>query len=127
MIYFFRTFDNSNYFLGPLGVRVIGILASHYWFHSSPWAYRNIHKKHHSFQYQVGWSAEIKTVKESILVSTTDLLPHLIFPCHLVHMLAWIVVGVIYNIEGHSGYSVFFIKRYGLLCYRWVEFHVMFW
>jgi len=26
MIYFFRTFDNSNYFLGPLGVRVIGIL-----------------------------------------------------------------------------------------------------
>jgi len=92
----------------------VSFYATHYCFHTSGWVYRVIHKEHHRFQYQVGWSAEVKTLTESIIVSITDLLPHLVFPrVHLVHMLAWIIVGVVYNIEAHSGYSLFFIKRYG--------------
>jgi len=86
--------------------------AIHFWLHSNPWAYRNIHKKHHSFQYQVGWSAEVKTYKEVILVSTVDLLPHLLTG-HTIHILAWIIVSVLYNIEAHSGYGLFFIKQCG--------------
>ena len=89
----------------------LSFFISHYWFHDIPWVYRVIHKKHHSFQYQVGWSAEVKTFTESVIVSTTDLLPHLIFGGHFIHMLAWVLVGVTYNIEGHSGYGVFFVKK----------------
>ena len=86
--------------------------AFHVWFHSNTWAYKNIHKKHHSFQYQVGWSAEVKTYKEVILVTTVDFLPHLLTG-HTVHILAWIIISVLYNIEAHSGYGLFFIKQCG--------------
>ena len=88
----------------------ISFYSSHWIFHNSPWMYRTVHKKHHEFQYQVAWSAEVKTITESIIVSITDLLPHLLFGGHLIHLLSWIIIGVLYNIEGHSGYSLLFLN-----------------
>ena len=72
---------------------------THFLFHEYSLLYK-IHKKHHSFKYQVAWSAEVKTVTESIIVSTTDLLPHLLFGGHISYLLAWVVVGTLFNIEG---------------------------
>ena len=88
----------------------LSFFTSHCLFHYSPWVYVTVHKKHHLFQYQVGWSAEVKTITESIIVSVTDLLPHLLFGNHLTYLLSWIIIGVLYNLEGHSGYTLFFIN-----------------
>ena len=107
-LYFLSTF---LWFLFAIWWADFGFYWSHYIFHHYPLIYKKIHKMHHTYQYQVAWwSAEIKTPIESWIVSTIDLLPHLLLGGHLTHMLAWIIVGVIYNLEGHSGYSLLYIN-----------------
>ena len=88
----------------------ISFYITHYIFHSSPWLYATVHKKHHQFQYQVAWSAGVKTITESIIVSITDVLPYFLFAKHLTFMLSWVIIGVLFDLEGHSGYSLIFIN-----------------
>ena len=68
-----------------------------------------IHKQHHLFQNQVAWSAEVKTLTESVIVSITDLWPHLMLDGYVSYLLAWVCVGTLYNLEGHSGLNIWFM------------------
>ncbi|UJR17229.1 hypothetical protein I4U23_004124 [Adineta vaga] len=68
-----------------------------------------IHKKHHQYIDVNGYIAEYKSFLESIIITTSDILPFIIFGCSINQFLAWIIVGVVYNVEGHSSMNLFFI------------------
>lgn len=69
-----------------------------------------IHKKHHEFIDVNGFVAEYKSLIESIIITTSDILPFILFGCSIHQLLAWIIIGVIYNVEGHSSMNIFFIQ-----------------
>lgn len=90
----------------------------------------HIHKAHHHHQSTVSFAAEVKSLTESVVVSTTDLLHFILWGGHITHLLAWVVVGTLFNLEGHSGYAFLFINdsfhddhhvmnggNYGVACY----------
>lgn len=69
-----------------------------------------IHKRHHLEVNTNGFSAEIKSFSESIITTLTDILVFVIFGRDMNQFVAWIIVGVLYNVEGHSCLSLFFIE-----------------
>lgn len=80
---------------------------THYIFHTKKFYW--IHKKHHEFIDVNGYVAEYKSLIESLIITTSDILLFIIFGCDIHQFLAWIIVGVIYNVEGHSCMNLFFI------------------
>lgn len=69
-----------------------------------------IHKRHHQEVNSNGFSAEIKSFSESIITTFTDILVFVIFGRDINQFVAWIIVGVFYNVEGHSTLKLFFIS-----------------
>ncbi|MFM7408902.1 MAG: sterol desaturase family protein [Cuspidothrix sp.] len=69
-----------------------------------------IHLKHHEFQDSSSFVAGHKSLIEYIIVTITDVLPVLIFGYDITQLCAWTLIGNIYNLEGHSSLSIFFIS-----------------
>lgn len=69
-----------------------------------------IHRKHHEFRDTSAWVAGHKSGFEYVFVTLTDILPILIFGYDITQLYAWTIVGVAYNLEGHSALSLFFIS-----------------
>ncbi|UUO15778.1 sterol desaturase family protein [Dolichospermum heterosporum] len=68
-----------------------------------------IHLKHHEFQDTSSFVAGHKSLMEYIIVTITDVLPVFIFGYDITQLCAWTLIGNIYNLEGHSSLSIFFI------------------
>ncbi|MBD2567442.1 sterol desaturase family protein [Anabaena lutea] len=68
-----------------------------------------IHLKHHEFQDTSSFVAGHKSLLEYIVVTITDVLPIFIFGYDITQLCAWTLIGNIYNLEGHSSLSIFFI------------------
>jgi sterol desaturase/sphingolipid hydroxylase (fatty acid hydroxylase superfamily) len=51
-----------------------------------------------------------KSSLESVVTTITDLLPIFILGYDINQLLAWVLVGTAYNLEGHSSLSLFFIS-----------------
>jgi len=68
-----------------------------------------IHKKHHEYIDVNGYIAGYKSLIESIIIATSDILPFILFGCDIHQFIAWIIIGVIYNVEGHSSMNLFYI------------------
>ncbi|WP_371417557.1 sterol desaturase family protein [Anabaena sp. UHCC 0187] len=68
-----------------------------------------IHLKHHEFQDTSSFVAGRKSLMEYIIVTITDVLPIFIFGYDITQLCAWSFIGNIYNLEGHSSLSIFFI------------------
>ncbi|CAF3119652.1 unnamed protein product [Rotaria socialis] len=68
-----------------------------------------IHKKHHEYIDLNGFVAEYKSLLEALVITTSDILPFLIFGTSINQLIAWIIVGVLYNVEGHSSMKLFYI------------------
>jgi sterol desaturase/sphingolipid hydroxylase (fatty acid hydroxylase superfamily) len=56
-----------------------------------------------------GFVAEYKSLIEALVVTTSDILPFLIFGTSINQLIAWIIVGVLYNVEGHSSMTLLYI------------------
>ncbi|MEA5580097.1 sterol desaturase family protein [Nodularia harveyana UHCC-0300] len=68
-----------------------------------------IHLKHHEFKDSSSFVAGHKSFLEYIIVTIADILPIFIFGYDITQLCAWTVIGNIYNLEGHSSLSIFFI------------------
>lgn len=68
-----------------------------------------IHLKHHEFQDTSSFVAGHKSLVEYIIVTITDVLPIFIFGYDITQLCAWTVIGNMYNLEGHSSLSIFFV------------------
>ncbi len=68
-----------------------------------------IHLKHHEFKDSSSFVAGHKSFIEYIIVTVTDILPIFIFGYDITQLCAWTLIGNIYNLEGHSSLSIFFI------------------
>ena len=80
---------------------------AHRLFHTKP--FLKIHLKHHEFQDTSSFVAGHKSLLEYIIVTITDVLPIFIFGYDITQLCAWTLIGNIYNLEGHSSLSIFFI------------------
>jgi sterol desaturase/sphingolipid hydroxylase (fatty acid hydroxylase superfamily) len=80
---------------------------AHRLFHTKP--FLKIHLKHHEFQDTSSFVAGHKSLIEYIIVTITDVLPIFIFGYDITQLCAWTLIGNVYNLEGHSSLSIFFI------------------
>lgn len=80
---------------------------AHRLFHTKPLL--KIYLKHHNFQDTSSFVAGHKSLMEYIIVTITDALPIFIFGYDITQLCAWTLIGNIYNLEGHSSLSMFFI------------------
>jgi sterol desaturase/sphingolipid hydroxylase (fatty acid hydroxylase superfamily) len=79
----------------------------HWLLHRKP--FLKFHLKHHEYQDTSSFVAAHKSWPEWIITTGTDLLPIFIFGYDINQLLAWVLVGTAYNLEGHSSLSIFFI------------------
>jgi sterol desaturase/sphingolipid hydroxylase (fatty acid hydroxylase superfamily) len=80
---------------------------AHRLFHTK--LFLKIHLKHHQFHDTSSFVAGHKSLIEYIIVTMTDVLPIFIFGYDITQLCAWTLIGNIYNLEGHSSLSIFFI------------------
>jgi sterol desaturase/sphingolipid hydroxylase (fatty acid hydroxylase superfamily) len=98
---------NFLWFLMGIIVADLCFYVCHWLMHRKP--FLKIHLKHHEFQDTSSFVAAHKSWLESMLTTFTDLLPIFIFGYDINQLLAWILIGTAYNLEGHSSLSLFFI------------------
>lgn len=99
---------NFGWFLMSIMVADFCFYMSHWVWHRKP--FLKIHMKHHEFQDTSSFVAGHKSWTESIITTFTDLLPIFVFGYDINQILAWVLVGTAYNLEGHSSLSIFFIS-----------------
>jgi sterol desaturase/sphingolipid hydroxylase (fatty acid hydroxylase superfamily) len=99
--------DNLLWFLLSIVVADFCFYVCHWLLHRKPLL--RFHLKHHEFQDTSSFVAGHKGWLESIITTITDLLPIFIFGYDISQLIAWILVGTAYNLEGHSSLSLFFI------------------
>ena len=99
---------NFGWFLMSILVADFCFYLSHRTLHRKP--FLRIHLKHHEFQDTSSFVAGHKSWSESIITTITDLLPIFIFGYDISQLLAWVLVGTAYNLEGHSSLSIVFIS-----------------
>lgn len=83
-----------------------------YWAHRALHTFpflRSIHKAHHDYATSSSFVAGHKSLAEYCITTTTDLLATFFLGRSLCQLLAWTAVGNAYNLEGHSGLSIFFV------------------
>jgi hypothetical protein len=100
--------SNFLWFLMSIVVADFCFYICHWLFHRKPLL--RFHLKHHEFQDTSSFVAAHKGGLESVVTTITDLLPIFIFGYDISQLLAWILVGTAYNLEGHSSLSLFFIS-----------------
>lgn len=98
---------NFLWFLMSIMVADLCFYLSHRVLHSKP--FLRFHLKHHEFQDTSSFVAAHKSWLEAIITTITDLLPIFIFGYDINQLLAWVLIGTAYNLEGHSSLSLFFI------------------
>ena len=67
------------------------------------------HRKHHQYRDTSSFVAGHKSNVELVITTLTDLLPIFLLGYDVSQLLAWVVVGNIYNLEAHSSLSMIFI------------------
>lgn len=98
---------NFLWFLLSIVVADFCFYVCHWFLHRKP--FLKFHLKHHEFQDTSSFVATHKSWLESIITTITDLLPIFIFGYDINQLLAWVLIGTVYNLEGHSSLSLFFI------------------
>ncbi len=98
---------NFGWFLMRIVAADFCFYVVHRLFHTK--SFIKIHLKHHEFKDTSSFVAGHKSLLEYIIVTITDVLPILIFGYDITQLCAWTLIGNIYNLEGHSSLSIFFI------------------
>ncbi|WP_413174462.1 sterol desaturase family protein [Anabaena azotica] len=98
---------NFGWFLMRIVAADFCFYVVHRLFHTK--SFLKIHLKHHDFQDTSSFVAGHKSLMEYIIVTITDVLPIFIFGYDITQICAWTLIGNIYNLEGHSSLSIFFI------------------
>ena len=98
---------NLGWFLMRIVTADFCFYIAHRLFHTK--SFLKIHLKHHEFQDTSSFVAGHKSLIEYIIVTITDVLPIFIFGYDITQLCAWTLIGNIYNLEGHSSLSIFFI------------------
>ena len=101
-------FVNVGWFLMRIVVADFCFYVAHWLFHTRK-SLQKFHLKHHEFRDSSSFVAGHKSFTEYIIVTITDLLPIFIFGYDITQLCAWAVIGNTFNLEGHSGLSIFFI------------------
>lgn len=99
---------NIAWFLARIIVADLCFYIAHWLLHRQ--AFIKIHLKHHEFRDSSSFVAGYKSFPEYLITTLTDLLPIFIFGYDITQVCAWVIVGNIYNLEGHSSLSIFFIS-----------------
>lgn len=83
-----------------------------YWSHRSlhHGALYQIHKKHHEFRDTSSFVAGHKSFAEYCITTVTDIGAICLAGADLSQLIAWYVVGNLYNLEGHSSLSLLFMN-----------------
>jgi len=86
----------------------VWFFAIHYILHEKfYWA----HKKHHLEVNINGFSSEIKSFYESLIFTLSDIIVFVLLGRDMNQFISWIVIGVLYNVEGHSTLKLFYIRE----------------
>ena len=101
-------FQKLGWFYLCLLIADILFYAFHYALHKTK-LYR-IHKKHHQEINVNGFSSEIKSVYESLINIFIDLFIFIVLGRDMNQFISWIIIGVLYNVEGHSSMKLFYIN-----------------
>lgn len=99
---------NVGWFLMRIVIADLCFYISHWLLHRK--SFIKIHLKHHEFRDSSSFVAGHKSFLEYIITTLTDLLPIFIFGYDITQLCAWTIIGNIYNLEGHSSLSIFFIS-----------------
>lgn len=99
---------NFAWFLMRIAIADLCFYISHWLLHRK--SLLKIHLKHHEFQDSSSFVAGHKSLSEYIITTLTDILPIFVFGYDITQICAWTVVGNVYNLEGHSSLSIFFIS-----------------
>ena len=98
---------NFGWFLMRIVVFDFSFYVIHWLFHRR--FLRKIYLKHHEFSDCSSFVARHKSLTEYIIVTIIEILPLLIFGYDITQICAWIIIGNIYNLEGHSSLSMLFV------------------
>ena len=99
-------FEKLGWFYLCIFVSDILFFITHYTLHEKiVW----IHKRHHKEVNTNGFSSEIKSIYESMVTTFMDLMVFVVLGRDMNQFVSWIVIGVFYNVEGHSTLKLFFI------------------
>lgn len=98
---------NFLWFLLSIVIADLCFYICHRLLHRKP--FLKFHLKHHEFQDTTSFVAAHKSLPETFITSITDLLPVFLFGYDINQLLAWVLIGNAYNLEGHSSLSLFFI------------------
>lgn len=115
ILYLAQEVERSNNLLLNFGWFFMSIVVADFLFYVAHWAlhkkyFIKLHRKHHEFRDSSSFVAGHKSLPEYCITIVTDLLPIFIFGYDIDQLLAWVVVGNAYNLEGHSSLSIFFIQ-----------------
>lgn len=99
---------NFAWFFMSIAVSDLGFYILHRTLHQK--YFLHIHRKHHEFRDSSSFVAGHKSNTEYSMTTVIDLLPIFVFGYDINQLLAWVVVSNIYNLEGHSSLSIFFIQ-----------------
>jgi len=115
MLYLAPEVQRGNSLLLNIGWFLMRIIIADLCFYISHWllhrkAFVKIHLKHHEFRDSSSFVAGHKSFPEYLITTLTDLLPIFIFGYDITQICAWTIIGNIYNLEGHSSLSIFFIS-----------------
>ncbi|MCF2148004.1 sterol desaturase family protein [Desmonostoc muscorum LEGE 12446] len=114
ILYLAPEVSRGNSLLLNFGWFLMRIITADFCFYVSHWLLHRklllkIHLKHHEFADSSSFVAGHKSLTEYIIVTITDLLPIFIFGYDITQLCAWTIVGNVYNLEGHSSLSIFFV------------------
>lgn len=115
ILYLAPEVSRGNGLLLNLGWFLMRIAAADFCFYMVHWllhrkSFQHLHLKHHEFSDTSSFVAGYKSLSEYIIVTITDILPVFIFGYDITQLLAWSLIGNLYNLEGHSSLSIFFIS-----------------
>ena len=114
ILYLAPEVNRGNSLLLNLGWFLMRIIAFDFCFYVTHWLFHRksllqIHLKHHEFSDTSSFVAGHKSLTEYILVTIMDCLPIFLLGYDITQLCAWTIIGNIYNLEGHSSLSIFFI------------------
>lgn len=98
---------NFQWFLMRIIVFDFCFYVTHWLLHQK--YFLKIHLKHHQFSDISSFVAGYKSLTEYIIVTIMECLPIFLLGYDITQLCAWIIIGNIYNLEGHSSLSIFFI------------------
>lgn len=97
-------------FIGHIAFRFIMADTTFYWLHRllhTPFLFKHVHKIHHRFYTPIGLASEYAHPLEDLTANGFSTMSGaLIFPGHITHLWAYLVIRLLETVDAHSGFEL---------------------